>query len=163
MTAQIGENLRYEGKDYSMCTEPLNQYFELGGAAPKFESPSSALWRGYIGKWEIIENRLYLIELEGFLEDEIKVTLEALFPNYPKRVFVHWYCGILRLPEGKMLKYEHMGYGSTFERDILIKIHQGVVKDVTIEENGVSDNPDGIDGYGAAAFTTFSCKKEEDK
>ena len=162
MTAQVSENLIYEGKDYSMCTEPLNQYFELGGVAPKFESPSTSLWRGYIGNWEITENRLYLIGFQGFLEDGSEANLSSLFPDYPERVYAHWYCGTLRLPEGKMLNYEHMGYGSTYERDIMIEIEKGVVMEVNIKHNGESDNPNAPEGYGVAAFTTFAKKKEDD-
>ena len=142
MTAQASENLIYEGKAYSMCSEPLSQYFALGGAAPEFQSPSTALWRGYLGDWEIIENRLYLIKFKGFLDDGTEANLTTLFPEYPERVYAHWYCGTLRLPDGKLLNYEHMGYGSTYERDILIEIEKGKVIDVKIKHNGESDNPD---------------------
>ena len=68
----------------------LNDYFLLSGAPPPFESNSSALWRGYIGSWEINERRLYLVELEGVLEDGTDVTLGTLFPDFPERVFAHW-------------------------------------------------------------------------
>jgi len=162
MTAQISENLIYEDKEYSMCTEPLNQYFKLGGAEPKFESNCTALWRGYVGHWEIIDNRLYLIQLNGTLDDGTDVSLATIFPDYPERVFAHWYCDTLRLPEGKMLNYEHMGYASTYERDIMIKIEKGVVVEVNIKHNGESDNPDAPEGYGVGAFTTFSKKKKDD-
>lgn len=47
MTAQIGENLRYQGKSVTMATEPLESYFSLGGAHPGFEVSSTALRRGY--------------------------------------------------------------------------------------------------------------------
>ncbi len=160
MTAQSGENLHYEGKDYSMCSEPLNQYFTLSAVMPNFESPSTSLWRGYVGSWSIIENRLYLVNLTGFNKDGTESNLNALFPDYPDQVFAHWYCGTLRVPDGQMLHYEHMGYASTYERDILIEIEQGIVKEVNIKHNGESDNPDGPEGYGVAAFTTFARKKE---
>ena len=136
MTAQTGENLHFEEKNYSMCTEPLNQYFMLSGVYPEFEEPSTDLWRGYIGSWEIIENRLYLVYLKGFNRDGTESDLSALFPEYPDRVFAHWYCGTLRVPDGNILHFEHMGYGSIYERDLLINIERGIVKDVNITKNG---------------------------
>ena len=163
MTAQIGENLRYEGKDYSMCTEPLNQYFALGGDVPKFESTCTALWRGYVGSWEIINKRLYLAQLSGNLEGGAEASMTTIFPDYPDRVFAHWYSGTLRVPDGKMLEYEHMGYGSTYETDIQINVEQGVVQQVTVQTNGISDDHNALEGYGIAAFTTFSNQNEVDK
>ena len=47
MTAQIAENLSYEGRSASMCSEPLDVYFELAGIAPGFQANCTALWRGY--------------------------------------------------------------------------------------------------------------------
>lgn len=48
MTAQIAEKLRYQGEDVAMCTNPLNDYFAMGGINPRFESNCTALWRGYV-------------------------------------------------------------------------------------------------------------------
>ena len=50
MTAQFAEKLRYEGEDVAMCTNPLSDYFAMGGVNPRFESNSTALWRGYVGR-----------------------------------------------------------------------------------------------------------------
>jgi len=46
MTAQIAEKLLYQGERVAMCTNPLNDYFAMGGFNPRFESTSTALWRG---------------------------------------------------------------------------------------------------------------------
>jgi len=142
---------------------PLFQYFKLGGNEPKFKSTCTALWRGYVGSWEIIDKRLYLVKLKGALKDGTVASLETVFPGFPERVFAHWYCGTIRIPEGKILEYKHMGFGSTYEKDLLIEIEQGVVKEVNIKQNGVSDNLNGAEGYGVAAFTTFAKKEAIDK
>jgi hypothetical protein len=34
MTAQFGENLRYDSRELSMATHPLGDYFALGGVNP---------------------------------------------------------------------------------------------------------------------------------
>jgi hypothetical protein len=58
MTAQIGENLSYEGRSATMCSELLDTYFELAGIDPGFQANCTALWRRYIGTWEIRGGRL---------------------------------------------------------------------------------------------------------
>ncbi len=161
MTAQIAENLLYEGAKVSMCTEPLNDYFLLSGNYPRFDSNSSALWRGYIGSWEINERRLYLVELEGVLEDGTDVTLGTLFPDFPERVFAHWYSGTIRIPQGKQLRYVHMGYGSTFEQDLFLEIDQGIVTSTRIRNNGISNAENAPTSYGVGALTVFRRRRKQ--
>lgn len=69
MTAQIAENMLYQGKQVAMCTTPLNDYFVMGGYNPRFESNCTALWRGYVGTWEVVDDRLYLTRLHDSLPD----------------------------------------------------------------------------------------------
>lgn len=59
MTAQIAERLRYQGEEQALCTQPLSDYFAMGGNNPGFDVGCSALWRGYVGPWEIKADRLY--------------------------------------------------------------------------------------------------------
>lgn len=155
MTAQIAEHLNYEGVAHAMCEEPLCHYFNLAGIENDFKSPSTALWRGYVGSWEILDGRLYLIGLEGSLKNGTVATVATFFPSNPDRVFAHWYSGELRLPRGKMLKYIHRGYASVYEEDVLLTVDKGVVTHTGIRINGMSINPDAPEGYGIGAMTTF--------
>lgn len=50
MTAQIAERLNYKGEVVAMCTNPLDDYFAMGGNSPRFEFNCTALWRGYVGE-----------------------------------------------------------------------------------------------------------------
>jgi hypothetical protein len=157
MTAQIGERLLLDGKEHVMCTEPLAVYFPLAGIESNFQVNCSALWRGYVGLWEIIDSRLYLVELNGTLLDgKTPASLESLFPGFPDRVFAHWYTGQLRVPTGKLLQYVHGGYASTYESDVLIEVSKGVVVTASTQVNGVADDPTGTDGYRIHAMTTFA-------
>ena len=142
MTAQISEELLYQGKAMSMCAEPLADYFNLAGIKPDFRMCHTALWRRYVGSWEILKDRLYLIGLKATLEDGTKASVATLFPDYPDRVFAHWYSGKLRIPQGELLNYEHMGYASTFESDLFLTIEHGVVTQVEVRDNTAreSDN-----------------------
>jgi hypothetical protein len=155
MTAQIGEKLIFEGQQVSMCTEPLGGFFALGGHCPEFEFTCTALWRGYVGTWDILNDRLYMVGLTGTLKDGSEATLETVFPGYPDRVFAHWYSGTLRIPEGKLIEYVHGGYASTYERDRFLKIEKGVVVSSKIRQNGQATEMDGPEGYSVGAMTVF--------
>lgn len=140
MTAQFSEHLRYQGEDLAMFTNPLNDYFAMGGFSPRFAANCTALWRGYVGSWEVIDDRLYLIGLKGELEDGTEASLASVFPDFPNRVFAHWFSGTIRIPQGKRLEYVHMGYGSTFERDLLLDVERGVVVNTRIRQNEMTEN-----------------------
>ena len=59
MTARIGDLLFYQGQRMTICDAPLGTYFRLGGAYPEFEPSSTALMRGYVATWELLDDRLY--------------------------------------------------------------------------------------------------------
>ena len=131
MTAQAREKLIYNGQEYHLATEPLSPYLEKNKI--KFVAPSTACWRGYYGSWLIESDKLYLTDLTAYaktqtnertLFDGVEVGLEYLFPNQNK-VFAEWYSGTLRIPYGKMIYYQHSGYDSIYEKEILLKIESG--------------------------------------
>jgi hypothetical protein len=142
MTAQKAEKLYYDGQLLSMRTHPLGAYFALEGRFPDFDSSETALGRGYVGTWEIVEGRLYLIDLVGGLRDGRTVAMDTFFPGGADRVFAQWYSGTLRVWQGKLLRYVHHGYASSYERDLLIEIENGVVTNIKGQQNGIatSDN-----------------------
>ena len=139
MTAQTPEKLTYNGEQYAMCTEPLGEFVAMGGKLPEFVWPHTACWRGYIGEWEITEDRLYLVGLEGALTDGTKANIESVFPGYSDRVFAHWYSGTIRLPQGELLDYVHGGYLSTYERDLLLTFEKGVLVGTETRKNNRPD------------------------
>ncbi len=155
MTAQISEKLRYKGKNVAMCTTPLSKYFAMGGTKPLFESNFSALWRGYVGSWEIVDDHLYLIALSGMLHDGSEASLTTIFPEFPDRVFAHWYSGTIRIPQGKQLEYVHMGYASIYERDLFLDLERGVVVATRTKYNGVAESDGAREGYQVGAMTVF--------
>jgi len=139
VTAQISEVLHYEGQKLSMMDNPLGDYFSLRGHWPPFLEPSTALWRGYVGTWEVCEGRLYLIGIQAQLEDGTRVTLDTLFPGYPDRVFAHWYTGELRVPQGRVTKYVHQGYESQFQADLFLHLEKGVLVTTRLIRNVPAD------------------------
>jgi hypothetical protein len=158
MTAQTPERLLYNGENHSMCTEPLYDFFEIGEISVKFKEYSTDLWRGYIGQWEIVGERLYLTKLQGTLINGDKASVETIFPGFPGSVFAHWYSGTIRIPQGQLLEYVHGGYASTYERDLLLELERGVVKNVCVHHNGQANSENVGEGYVVAARTVFSRK-----
>lgn len=136
MTAQMSEELRYEGEDVAMYTTPLCDYFAMGGFDPGFEMNCTALWRGYEGRWEVIDSRLYLVELQGTLKDGTEASVASVFPDFPDRVFAHWYLGTIRIPQGELLAHIHGGFASIYERDLFLELERGVVKQTRVRHNG---------------------------
>ena len=151
MTAQMSEQLRYEGEDLALFAQPLADYFEMVGQRPDFASTNTALWRGYLGSWEILADRLYLVGLSATFADGTPVDLETLFPGYPERVFAHWFSGTLRIPQGRRLKYVHMGWASTFERDLFLELEHGVVVGRREQINGQAEDGAPLSKSPAAA------------
>ena len=145
MTNQIPEMLLFEGKKVAMFTEPLGDYFDMCGLEPPFRSTSTALWRGYVGSWEIINERLYIIGLDGNLVGGRDATLATVFPDFPERVFAHWYSGEIRIPEGRVLRRVYAGYASVFERDLIFELERGVVAKVTVRDNSAATYDDDDD------------------
>lgn len=154
MTAQIAEVLHMNGEVHSLCAHPLAPYFELAGITSPFDDfRCTALRRGYVGTWEITQGRLYLIGLKGWRAgSDDDCDMETLFPGFPERVFAHWFTGELRIPQGGLLEYQHMGYRSRYERDLFITVRDGVIASERVQVNGVAA-PDARTGYRVAAAT----------
>jgi hypothetical protein len=70
MTAQVPEKLLFEGEELDLCNEPLELFIEQTPMTVRCMSPHTALWRGYVETWEIVEDRLYLKSLDATIEGE---------------------------------------------------------------------------------------------
>lgn len=140
MTAQFPEVLILDGQKHALCTEPLARYLRSASIDRVFGPSNSACWRGYIGTWEVVENRLCLTAIEGNLKSGEIANLETIFPNATGPVFAHWFSGVLRIPQGEVLEYVHGGYESTYERDLLLKFEAGVLVSQEIKVNGIAKN-----------------------
>jgi len=155
MTAQISENLIFGSQKLSMCNEPLDFWLCTEGKHIALQANSSACWRGYIGTWKVIADRLYLIKFKGYSTDGVKLNLVDLFPGYPDKVFAHWFSEEVRCPFGKLLDYVHMGYASTYENDLYLTFKKGILISKRIVKNGIGE-AGAHEGYGVGAFTLFN-------
>lgn len=145
-TAQAPDKIWYEGKLYSMQTNPMEPYFAKNpGKRPKTKLMLSSLSRGYVATFELVDGDLYLRDFEV-------LTLES--PNGPldtmrsgmrsvigeivpagQKMKIDWFDGLLVLIHGKPVDYVHGGYLSTYENYILIEIAAGDLKQARTFDN----------------------------
>lgn len=118
-----------------MRSEPLDAYFKRTGMRPELKWPHTACWRGYVGTWEIIDERLYLVGFEGWRPDDTKMTLENLFPGSGGKVLAHWFSGKVEVPSGELLQYIHLGHASVYESSIIFKFRKGVLLSRRVRNN----------------------------
>ena len=135
MTIQAADILSYNGKKTTIATEPLKPYLETRSDVG-FIYKTTALVRGYIGRWEIKNNKLILVSLLGFIENNKQVDLNYLFPNQTE-VFASWYSGDIRIPEGKLLERINVGYASVFEKDRILSFEKGILINETVIDNTI--------------------------
>ena len=107
---------------------------------------STAIVRGYIGNWEIKNNKLFLISLLGFIENQEQVDLNFLFPD-KNEVFADWFTGDIRIPQGKMLKKVNLGYESIFEKNRILRFKEGVFTNETVENQVDKDKLKYVNRY----------------
>jgi hypothetical protein len=136
MTAQIPEKMTYEGISYDMISEPLHSVLSRKkNRHLRFMPRTTACRRGYVGLWEIVEDRLFLKSFSAKLRDGTPFGMGDLFPDEPQPVFAQWYTGVLTLPYGEELKYVHSGYESIHEFSLHLKVENGCIVDKVVQEN----------------------------
>lgn len=146
-TAQIPDRLIIKGDTVSIFSNPLEQHPNIDSLRPKLfvdkqGCNSTACWREYQAKWEIVNNELYLIGIYSccFYEDKIQADLEKLFPQkyINGKVKADWVTAKILSPQGKQLYYVHMGYESLYEKEVVYEIVSGQLKGIETYDNSKS-------------------------
>jgi hypothetical protein len=63
-------------------------------------------------------------------------SLELLFPSANGPVPATWFSGEIRIPEGECVQYAHMGFESTYERELWLRFEEGLLVDSRRVETG---------------------------
>lgn len=132
-TAQFPDKIIYAGETYNLNSNPLEAFFEAHpDRRPKGGIQSTALWRGYVATFEIKDSQLVVKDIEilsiadsaGQAYHHWTSVMQQVFPGQ-KGVPLEDWTGLLVLPYGKLVRYVHMGYGSTYQHYILLAIDKG--------------------------------------
>lgn len=147
MTCQAPEKIEYEGQELMLYAEPLRTMLppspkygmNIGDSNDPypFEVSSTALWRGYIGRWKIQDGKLYLIELQGRLVKGGDASISSIFPGHNGCVFADWYSGELTCPRGKVIGRIDGMYLNVFEEEVILKAKSGIIIGRKIQKNEV--------------------------
>lgn len=135
-TAQAPDYLMYEGEEYRLHVNPLEELFlEKEELRPETGITSSGNWRGYIATFAIEEGALFVSDITiskpdpdkeyGYLRESV---LNIVFPNESDRK-MDWFSGLLVVPVGKRTGYVHLSYASQYERYLLIRVENGLVQE----------------------------------
>ncbi len=133
LTAQYPDKIIYNGTEFDLNSNPLEPYFDKN-PENRPEMASTALWRGYVGYFEIIDNELYLTDMKrpigSYSDDDGNyqqkwVSIYRMYFPRQEKVKIEWFSGILILPHGKMVEYVHQGYASTYSKYWLLEIENG--------------------------------------
>jgi hypothetical protein len=139
-TAQQGDRLVLDGKEYFIHTNPLRAWLaENPGRLPRSEIISTGNWRGYVATWEAKDGQLLLKDIEIMARKEnssraeypgssygYRSVLSEVFPGQ-STIVAEWFTGNIIVPTGEMVQYVHMGYASTYDNYIILRLERGVV------------------------------------
>ena len=133
MTTQVKERLIFDGEQYSLINCPslpdsiiqekknLESYME-----------SSANWRGYVGTWEVKDDRLYLVDLSS-------VNYE-LVDNPP--IFADWISECLKIATGESNSRFDSFDIPIYETEMHLTIENGlVIKTKNIKNDSYNADP----------------------
>lgn len=135
MTAQVKDNCKYLGNDYKMpsCLS-INvtdsqivelSHSELENIDTNGVYLSTACWRNYIATWEIRNNQLLLIQLEG------KYQIKGEQP-----LIAYWFTGEFELPQGELVDCDlELGFQLKYTKAVTLrfvagKLVESIVRDV---------------------------------
>lgn len=143
-TAQEPDYIEIDGEAYSLNTNPLEQYFnqspenrpggEQDPLASRMEKVTSN-YRMYTAHFKVSSNSLSLSNLTVYLRSEGPGDDEQLPPAIDRYVpdenvrQMEWYSGVLVIPNGQMIHYEHLAYASIYESYILLRVENGKITD----------------------------------
>lgn len=136
-TAQYPDKIIYNGNEFRLHSNPLEAYFEKNpDKRPKVGVVSTALWRGYVATFEVKNNQLFLKDIEIEYHDTTskksysykwRSVIKEVFPDQTD-IKIDWVTGLLVIPDGELVNYVHMGYGSTYQNYILLELDKGDLK-----------------------------------
>jgi hypothetical protein len=134
MNSQLKEVLFYQGQEVAVDCDPLNQYFSQLKSPPRFLTTCRANERGYLGKWVITKDELYLTELIGILENNDEISLQHIFPG-KQVVFAEWFTGEIIINKGKLLALKTMNHPAIYEKDLHLGFVNGRLISTEVCEN----------------------------
>lgn len=150
---QIPDYIIYKGDTipiYNLILEKYFQKIEKSDKGSLFglkfrDGASFNCWRGYQAIYEIENNSLYLKNIIDCGERKINKSasenrMNEIFGNkvINGKVYIDWFSGDFTIPNGELLRWDGV-FHKTFEKEILIKVNNGKVREISKVENYIDD------------------------
>jgi hypothetical protein len=137
MSFELPDTLNFDGSDYQTTSFPLNHFYRQSGIASPFQPIRPGYSRGYVARWTVESDRLFLANVRGSLKSNDGVyekQLDIVFPDNEGWVFAAWYTGLLRCFQGERC---YLGTLSNigFEQEVLFDVVAGTIKSVEFVDN----------------------------
>jgi hypothetical protein len=135
MTVQMFDRIKYQDREYGLAGAPLEDYFsEHRDLRPRYASRNTACWRGYIAKWEIRDERLYLTGMDMISFND--AAFKSIFPDAPDSgIFADWVSGELKCHRGKIAPRTMTAPGPVYEFTLSFHVENGVIRAVGEQKN----------------------------
>ena len=132
MTIQASELIFFEGEKHSLINVPAMPDSIIQEKSQEFYVESSANWRGYVGTWEVKDDRLYLVDLSS-------VNYE-LVDNPP--IFADWISECLKIATGESNSRFDSFDIPIYETEMHLTIENGlVIKTKNIKNDSYNADP----------------------
>jgi hypothetical protein len=142
VTAQVADCIKFEWRYFAMSCEPLGDWLmRKKNRHIRFRRVHTACSRGYRAEWEIHRGRLYMTRFRARQRNGRFAGFKTLLANYSEQfyetsglhdpenkgpgLFAFWFSGTISCRFGKLLHYEHHGYDSTYEGQLLLFFEKG--------------------------------------
>ena len=132
MTIQASELIFFEGEKHSLINVPAMPDSIIQEKSQEFYVESTACWRGYVGTWEIKDDKLYLVDLSSSNYEFVE--------NPP--IFADWINGQLKFGIGKKKFSSDWVSLYVYETEIHLTIEKGlVIKTKNIKNDSYNADP----------------------
>jgi hypothetical protein len=122
-TDQVYHKVQFNDAVYSMTSWPLEDYWQDERSKPSFMVQRTSNWCGYVSEWEIKENGLWLISVDGVVDGKRRSINDVLGDG--ERFKATWFTGTLQLLKGK---YGTGAIGTEIPEGYIMTVENGVVK-----------------------------------
>jgi len=158
-TGQVGDILIWKGDTLELFSNPLEliadydslivkihaeieriTYPNLKDDEPRQAIFSTACWRGYRAEWIVLNDSIFLNNIYNCHNKNLKVNLNDIFPSIKEdeKIFASWINGDLILPQGDCIEYVHLGYHSIYERETVLNVGYGLLKNYEVFHNRIA-------------------------
>ena len=146
-TYQTTEKIYINGVKYDLLSSPIELddllSAKIAKLIPDSHFVSTNLYRGYIGEWELKEDKLYLRKITLDYKRKCVPTdvLNQIFAPYCTKegILASWVTDTLRVGNGEMLAYDDFGEDCIYEREIFLTVKEGCVTSEKVYDNYIKD------------------------